>query len=161
MPLTTTSGYTFPVSGVPTTQSPSSGTSPSANSGKKSYSDYNGDWMAYLTDLANSGDQAAIDRLMNYFMTEQSNLTARNWTASREDTAYQRLVADMKAAGLNPYAFATMGSSPISSSSNGSQYNGSYSSSYEMNKEKNTQNWIKIALSTLAPIIGGLIAAAI
>lgn len=152
----------FPVSGaVPSLSNPFSGTSSSPDSGKKSYSDYNGDWMSYLTDLANSGDQAAIDRLMNYFMTEQSNMNARSWTASREDTAYQRLVADMKAAGLNPYAFATMGSSPISSSSSGSQYSGSYSSSYELNKEKNTQNWLKIALSNLVPIIGALIAAAI
>jgi len=41
-------------------------------------------------------------------------LEDRVHTEAREDTAYQRAVADMQAAGLNPY---TIGSTPASSSS--------------------------------------------
>lgn len=159
--MTTSSGYTFPVPGVPTIQSPSSGSpyasaSSSGNNpdGKKSYSSWNGDWQGYLTYMADHGDTASLDKLMNYMMSEESANRQREW----DSHAYQRLFDDMKSAGINPYAFATMGANPISSSSN-SSYGGSYSSSYEINKEKNEQNWLKIALSSLVPIIGGIIAA--
>ncbi len=40
-------------------------------------------------------------------------LADREHTEAREDSAYQRAVADMRSAGLNPY---TVGSSPASSS---------------------------------------------
>lgn len=126
---------------------------------KSNYSHWNGDWKGYLEWMASNGDQASLDRLLNYLMSEQSAQNARDWTASREDSAYQRLVADLKAAGINPYAFATFGASPISSPSDGRSYSGSYSSSYEINKEKTMQNWLKIALSSFVPILGGIIAA--
>lgn len=167
MALTTTSGYTFPVVGAPTTQNPGgsgSGTivgssSTSSAPDKSNYSAWNGDWLGYLKYQADHGDPTALDRLLDYFMSEQSSQNARDWTAQREDTQYQRLVKDMKAAGLNPYAFATMGASPISSSSSGHTYSGQFASSYEINKEKNQQNWLKVALSAALPIIGAAIAA--
>lgn len=123
------------------------------------YGSWNGDWLGYLNWMAEHGDQASLDKLLNFMMSEQSAMTARNWTAEREDTAWQRMVEDMRKAGYNPYAFATLGGSPISSSSNGNSYGGSYSASYEINKEKNQQNWLKVALSAAIPIIGGIIAA--
>lgn len=125
------------------------------------YGNWNGDWYGYLNWMASHGDQASLDKLFNYLMSEQSAMNARQWTAEREDTAYQRLVADMKAAGLNPYAFATMGANPIASSSQQNSYGGSYSSTYEINKEKNSQNWLKVALSAAIPLIGAIIAAAL
>lgn len=131
------------------------GSSPNLNN----YSSWNGDWKGYLEWLANHGDQAALDKLLNYLMSEQSSQNARDWTAQREDTAYQRLVADLKAAGINPYAFATFGASPFASSSGGHSYSGNYSASYEINKEKNQQNWLKVVLSSIFPVIGAAIAA--
>lgn len=167
MPLTTTSGYTFPVAGVPTAQNPAQG-SPAGSSGnettndqKQNYSSWNGDWMGYLQYMAEHGDASAMDKLFNYFMSENSAQIAREWTEKREDSAYQRLVKDMRAAGFNPYALATMGGNPIASGSSGNNYSGSYSASYQINKEKNAQNWLKVALSAMLPIIGALIAGAL
>lgn len=174
MPLTTTSGYTFPVAGVPTTQTPSQyGSSPtnearvneSSERTLRPYSDFNGDWKAYLEYLADNGDPASLDKLLNYLMSEQSANIAREWTAKREDTAWQRLVADMRAAGINPYAFATFGANPIASGSSGHNYSGSYASNQfyresllAQNETKIKQNWLKIALSAFLPIIGAVIA---
>lgn len=45
--------------------------------------------------------------------SRQQYLEDREHTEQREDTSYQRAVADMRKAGLNPY---TVGSSPASSS---------------------------------------------
>lgn len=128
---------------------------------KMNYGSWNGDWKGYLEYLAANGDQSALDKLLNYLMSESSSQTARDWTANREDTAYQRLVADLKAAGINPYAFATFGASPFSSSSSGHSYGGNNIASYSINKEKNEQNWLKIALQGALPVIGALIAALI
>ena len=118
------------------------------------YSSWNGDWKGYLTYMADHGDASALDKLMNYMMSEDSAQSQREWDAH----SYSRLFDDMKSAGINPYAFATMGASPISSSSN-THYSGSYSSSYEIQKAKIDQNWLKMALSAFIPIIGGIIAA--
>lgn len=162
MPLTTTSGYTFPVSGVPTVQNPSSGSVPNTNNNPKDkYSSWNGDWMGYLNYLADNGDKAALDKLMNYLMSENSAQIARQWTENREDSQFQRFSEDARKAGFNPQALLGFGGNAIASSSSGSSYSGSYQSSYDINKEKNAQNWLKVALSSLVPIIGALIAAAL
>lgn len=131
----------------------------------KSYSDFNGDWKSYLEYMANNGDEASLDKLLNYLMSEQSSLTAREWTAQREDHAWERLVKDLRAAGINPYAFATFGANPIASGSQGHNYSGAYASNYaykkatlEQNQEKINQNWLKLALTAFIPIIGAVIA---
>ena len=59
-------------------------------------------WLEVLQRDAASGDVSAKEKLLNYYMTEQSHKTARDWTAQREDSAYQRLVEDMKLAGVPP-----------------------------------------------------------
>lgn len=128
------------------------GSSPSPDLSK--YSSWNGDWKGFLSYMADHGDAASLDKLMNFMMSEESAQTQREW----DSHAYKRLFDDMRSSGINPYAFATMGVNPISSASNNS-YGGNYSSSYEINKEKNAQNWLKIALSSFIPIIGGIIAA--
>lgn len=78
------------------------------------------DWLKFE---AQNGNEAAVDRYYNYIMSEQSANTARQWTAKREDTAYQRMVSDLKSAGVNPY-FALSGGSPISSATQGVNYQG-------------------------------------
>lgn len=134
----------------------------SANgSAEKTYSDFNGDWLGYLRYMADNGNQGAIDKLLQWMMNESSLDKAREWTAGREDTQYQRLFADMRAAGINPMAFASLGGNPISSSSSGASYSGAYTSSYELSDRKITQNWLKIALSAMFPIIGAIAAAAL
>lgn len=159
MPLTTTSGYTFPVAGVPTTQNPGSGLSSEAQEKLSSYgslsdySNWNGDWLGYLQYMAGQGDEVSQDRLFNYLMSENSNQTARNWTAQREDTQYQRLVSDLKAAGINPYALITGNVSPISSSSGGSSYSGSYAATASAKDEANQAKWATVLASIITTVI--------
>lgn len=99
------------------------------------YSTYKGDWQGYLNDLAKSGDIVAMDRLLNYLMTEESLQKGRDWTAQREDSQYQRLVKDLRAAGLNPYYILThAGGQPGVSASQGASYSGSYGIQYNKNQ---------------------------
>lgn len=69
----------------------------------------------------------------NQFNAEQAQI-GRDWQAQREDTYYQRMVEDMKTAGINPIMAisgggADVGSTPTASSSSarssGSNYRGS------------------------------------
>lgn len=114
--------------------------------------DYNGDWLGWLKAKAEAGDEAALDKLFNYYMSEGSAETARKWTADREDTAYQRLVSDMRAAGFNPYALLAQQGSPISSSSDGRSYSGTGFTTQRHNEETEKQNWSKTILSSLLTV---------
>lgn len=151
MPLTTTAGYTFPVQ-TPTTKTPDEGVAKTPEMDKSSYSSWNGDWLGYLNFMASKGDEAALDKLMNYFITESSNQTARDWTAQREDSQIQRFVEDAKKAGFNPMALLNTGASPISSSSSGSSYGGTSFSNQALKEETNRANWAKVITSFIAAI---------
>ena len=62
--------------------------------------------------LARDSDEYA-EKWLDYLLEKQSIAEANAYTASREDTAYQRLTADLKKAGLNP-ALLYGGSASIS-----------------------------------------------
>lgn len=117
---------------------------------KEQYANWNGDWLGYLTYMADSGDAASRDRLFNY-LTEKD---AREWTADREDTQYQRLVQDLARAGINPYILMQSGATPIASSASGQS--GNSFSSYELGKEKNDQNWLKVLVSMIPIAIAAI-----
>ena len=71
----------------------------------------------YMKVAAAYSDEFA-EKYLDY-LTEKGELDKANaYTAEREDTAYQRLVKDLKAAGLNP---AMMYGSSASTSASGSQ----------------------------------------
>lgn len=70
-----------------------------------------------MAEAAKYSDEFA-EKYLDY-LTEKGELDRANaYTAEREDTAYQRLVQDLKAAGLNP---AMMYGSSASTSASGSQ----------------------------------------
>ena len=119
----------------------------------KDYSSWNGDFKGYLEYLDKNGTTADHDRFIDFLMSEYSEETARKWTAEREDTQYQRLVQDLRNAGINPYSLLTNGASPISSSSSGHSYTGSYSTNESLKKEQNAQKWVSIVTSILSSAI--------
>lgn len=74
-------------------------------------------YQQILQEAAKHSDEYA-EVYLNY-LTERGELDAANqYTANREDTAYQRLVSDLQAAGLNP---AMMFGSHATPSAAGSQ----------------------------------------
>lgn len=116
------------------------------------YSNWNGDWYGYMKYKAEKGDAEWMERYWNYMMGEQSAATAREWTANREDTAYQRMAADMRAAGINPYALMQSTAGPISSSSSGNSYNSSNLSTAELKRETNSTKWISVLTSIISAV---------
>lgn len=131
----------------------SGGYNPNSEVTVKPYSDYGGNWKQYLEDLVASGDSAAADKLIGYLMSEESAQTARDWTASREDTQYQRLVDDLKSAGINPYAILATAGSPVSSGSNGNSYSGSQFTTKHSQEESERHNRQSESLKILTTML--------
>lgn len=86
----------------------------------------------------------------NQFNAEQAQI-GREWQAQREDTYYQRMVEDMKTAGINPIMAisgggADVGSTPTASSSSARSSGSNYSGSSAGN-----------GLGAIASVLAGLI----
>lgn len=113
------------------------------------YNPYHDDPLVWLRERAEAGDEAALDRYLNFMLTEESNQIARVWTSNREDTAVQRFAADARKAGFNPAGLLALGGSPISSSSSGSSYSGSNYTTDRHNKETENKGWAQIVLSLI------------
>lgn len=124
---------------------------------KKSYSSWNGDWFGYLQYMADK-DPAFADKYIDYMMGEQSAATAREWTAQREDSQFQRFSEDARKAGFNPVALLNLGGSPVSSSSSGNSYNGSQFTSKDSNKRNQETSIARGVLAAFAMIMGVLLA---
>lgn len=97
---------------------------------------------AYKT-LAQSSDEYA-EKWMDYLLEKQSIAEANAYTASREDTAYQRLVQDLRQAGLNP---ALLFGSSASISNAGSSGVVNMSGSAKSNQVSNFAKLKKLLLS--------------
>lgn len=112
-------------------------------------------WLESLSRKANNGDIAAYEKLIDYYMTKDSEKSARDWTASREDTTYQRLIEDLRKAGVSPYVLS--GATGSVSSSTGKSYSGSQMVSQENNRNNQGQNNVRSILSLLGIVVAAMI----
>lgn len=99
-------------------------------------------------------DPAYLEKLVNYYMTEESNKTAREWTAQREDSTYQRLMKDLKKAGISPYVLT--GATPAVSSSSGKSYTSTEAVTRENSIRANDTNAAKALLQFFGLFLGSI-----
>lgn len=111
-------------------------------------------WEQYLKARAVKGDDAALDYLLNYYMSEHSAQSARAYESQKNATAYQTLVEDMKKAGLNPYWISSLTAPTYTSSSN--HYSGSNFLSARRADETENKNDTSALLRGLGIIISAL-----
>lgn len=116
------------------------------------YENWNGDLSGYLQYMANHGSDSDYDRFMDFLLNNYQIDKANEWTAKREDTQYQRLVADLRAAGINPYALL-QGASPVSSASASASYSGAYKTNESIKKEQNDTKWVGLFTTLLSSLI--------
>lgn len=140
----------------------------SANDVNKSFSSLNelsglteDNILDYLKKTAAS-DSVSRDKLISYYLNTLAQNSANAYNAQREDTYYQRMVQDLRKAGISPYALSPSGS-PISQATAISQSSESYTSQAETAKQlaqaqaKAEQQMAMQGLGTMASFIGTIL----
>lgn len=99
-----------------------------------------------------------MDYLYNQFFTEKNNESAWQRTLEADNTKYQRMVEDMKKAGLNPFITGFGSASSTGQSSAGSVGSGSIASIKNQAKQSGS-NIIGNIIGALASLAGAAIMA--
>lgn len=129
------------------------------------------EYMKYMSQHSDEWAEKYLD-----YLTERGELDRANeYTANREDTAYQRLVEDLRKAGLNPAMMYGSSANPFAGGSQGyvkmteganSRAVGNYSKlknlilsymMYELKKNLGTANSIFKGVGSLASLIGAIL----
>lgn len=99
--------------------------------------------------LKNNRSTGTDEKLINYYLSENSAQTARKWDEYMDSTKYQRLVKDLSDAGINPY-WVLNNASAGAVSSGGNSYSGSQSTSSANNALNNTLKGASILIGLIA-----------
>lgn len=120
-----------------------------------SYKDNRSEDDKLMDFIRGSGDEASQDLYINWLLNEKSLTDAYKRELEADSTKYQRLVQDLRKAGLNPM-FALNGANAGNINSSG----GSYSSGYETARH-NKQSEKNQREANLINFIGKIISSAI
>lgn len=114
-------------------------------------------WLDYTKDRAASGDEAAIDTLTDFYASETSAKTAREYETEQNAHIVDTLVEQYKRNGLNPYWLLDSGSvGSVSYTANSNKYSSSGYMSRRKQKEKVNQD-----IATDIIKVAGLVSSAI
>lgn len=117
-----------------------------------SYKDVNeGNVLDYLRS---QNDEGSKDYYIKYLLDKLFENDARAYNAQREDTYYQRMVEDLKKAGISPYALSPSGS-PISSASGFNASGTSYTSARNSQRSSDT-SIATTAMSVMGSVLSAL-----
>lgn len=104
-------------------------------------------WIKY-------GDTAAYEKYIDKVIEYENDKTAIARTEHREDTAYQRLEADLRKAGISPYILS--GASPFAGAATFHSTTGSQMTSASNNKRSEEVQLTKSALSTVGAVLAAI-----
>lgn len=109
-------------------------------------------------DLNVKLDSSTKDYLMQYYLNEQSNKNAWNRQLDASNTQYQRAVADLRKAGINPF-LAIQSLSGFTPSSSGQSVQGGLITSKQNQQSQNASNIARGIITVLGIIAGAVIRA--
>lgn len=104
-------------------------------------------WLSKLQELADNGNASARDALVQYYSSKEANETAYQRTVEREDHAYERLMTDLKKAGISPYILS--GATPMVSQASQQSKTSSDFTSAANNKKSAEANNLKAILALI------------
>lgn len=109
-------------------------------------------------DLNVKLDSSTKDYLMQHYLNEQSNKNAWNRQLDASNTQYQRAVADLRKAGINPF-LAIQSLSGSTPSSSGQSVQGGLITSKQNQQSQNASNIARGIITVLGIIAGAVIGA--
>lgn len=107
-----------------------------------------------LWSRASKGDTAAYEKYVDMVVNYENDMNSREYAAMREDTYTQRLLADLRKAGISPYVLS--GINPQAAASTFHSVSGSQMTSYANSKRSEEAQNTRSALTTVGSIIAAL-----